>query len=233
MRIAVHKLSIISVAILAFSISSFPTQAQDYSNFTNGFGIEVGSGYNQLFWEASGFDGSKINANRTAFSIMPVARLSYKHNIFKQINLYSFLGYNEFGGHSKLDEIDAFLDPTVRYQDEYKFRNIEAGFFGIYPISRLHIGIGAKVSYHLDVEQRFYFENHPQGQNGWQTEDVHFFFNDWSLDAGVRLEYPIFQNFILGTEGWFGLTDLSKKEYDSLDMFVRQNHFRLLLGYRF
>lgn len=144
--------------------------------------------------------------------------------------MYSFLGYNEFGGHSKLDESDAFLDPNVRYQDEYKFRSIEAGFLGTYPISSLHIGIGAKVNYHFDIEQRYYYENHPGGQNGWQTDDDPFFFNDWSLDAGVRLEYPIYQSFILGTEGWFGITDLGKNKYP---IFVRENHFRLMIGYRF
>lgn len=67
--------------------------------------------------------------------------------------MYSLIGYNEFGGHSKLDESDAFLPPNVRYQDEYNFRNIEAGFLGTYSISSLHIGIGAKVSYDFDIEK--------------------------------------------------------------------------------
>lgn len=220
--------------ILLFASANFSySMAQHKVSFLQRFGIEIGGGYNQLFWEATDFNGNKVDANRTSFSIMPAARLSYNHNIFKRLNLYSFLGYNEFGGHSKLDNSDTFLNPNVRYQDEFKFRNIETGFLCTYPISNFHIGVGTKVSYHFDIEQRYYYENHPQGQNGWQTNDNPDFFNYWSLDVGLRLEYPIYQNFLLGTEGWFGITDLSKKEFDSVDMFIKQNHFRLLLGYRF
>lgn len=161
---------------------------------------------------------------------MPSARITYEYNIFRNINLNSFVGYNEFGGHSKLHHSDSFLEPDVRYKDQIKFRNIEAGILGEYPISNIYVGIGMKINYHFDVEQQYYYENHPQGQNGWSTSDNSFFFNNWSLDADIRLEYPIFQNFSLGTEGWFGLTDLGKDRYS---IFVRENHFRLLLSYRF
>jgi hypothetical protein len=50
------------------------------------------------------------------------------------------------------------------------------------------------------------------------------------LDAGIRLEYLSLTGMSLGTEGWFGISDLGKDEYS---IFVKQNHFRILVGYRF
>jgi hypothetical protein len=230
MKKIICKYSFIVVACFAFSLLSHSSQAQKASSLFQGFSIEIGGGYNQLFWEATEFDGSKIEADRKAFSLMPSVRISYETNILRKINLSSFVGYNEFGGHSELHHPYSSLDPDVRYKDQIKFKNVEAGFFGKYPISNINIGIGMKVNYHIDFEQRSYYENNPQGQNGWNTSDDSFFFKNWSLDAGFRLEYPIFQNFSFGTEGWFGLTDLGKDKYP---IFVRQNHFRLLIGYRF
>lgn len=224
------KYLFVGAAILGICTIPQSIIAQESFSFFHGFGIEIGGGYNQLFWEATELDGSKINANRTAFSLMPSARLSYDFNIFKKINLYSFIGYNEFGGYSTLGPSDFILNPDYRYKDQITFKNIESGIFGTYPVSHFVIGVGTKVNYHFDFEQKSYHENHPQGINGWHSSDFSFFFKDWSVDAGIRLEYPIFKSVILTMEGWFGLTDLGKDQYP---IFVRENHFRILLGYRF
>ena len=122
------------------------------------------------------------------------------------------------------------LIEDVRYQDQLKFRNLEAGLIGLYNISDLRFGIGAKGNYRIGLEHRYYYENHPQRLDGWRSDDVSYYFNNLSVDVGIRLEYPIFRNILLASEGWFGITDLSKEEHN---MFVRENHFRLMVGYRF
>lgn len=204
--------------------------AQESNSFFKGLAIEIGGGYNQLFWEATNLDGSKINADRTAFSLMPSARLSHDFNIFQKINFYSFIGYNEFGGYSSLGPSEVILNPEYKYKDQITFKNIESGVMGTYPISNFTIGIGTKINYHFDYEQRSYHKNHPQGINGWKSSDISFFFKDWSIDAGIRVEYPFLKSVILSLEGWFGLTDLGKDKYP---IYVRENHFRFMFGYRF
>lgn len=211
-------------------MSPMNSNAQESTSFFSGFGFEIGGGYNQLFWSATNADGSTTSFNRTAFSFMPSARIHYQFSIFKKTTLYTFTGYNEFGGHSKLEQSTVILIEDVRYQDQLKFRNLEAGLIGLYNISDLRFGIGAKGNYRIGLEHRYYYENHPQRLDGWRSDDVSYYFNNLSVDVGIRLEYPIFRNILLASEGWFGITDLSKEEHN---MFVRENHFRLMVGYRF
>ncbi|MEX0720732.1 MAG: hypothetical protein WD059_08705 [Balneolaceae bacterium] len=224
----VYKTFVITLLMLGSASSSI--YAQEASAFFRGLGIEIGGGYNQLLWEATDVDGGKESYDRTAFSLMPSIRISYEFDVFSKINLHPFIGYNEFGGHSKLESVDWFLNSDVLYKDQYRFRNLEFGIYGTYSISRINMGAGFKLNYHLEIEQKNYYENHPQDINGWRTSDNSFLFKDLSLDAGIRLEYPIIQKVKIGAEGWFGITDLGKEEYP---IFVRQNHFRLLIGYRF
>jgi len=212
--------------------------AQLSSIVPDGLGIEIGIGHNQLFWEAADIDGSTNRTNRTALSIMPSARIFYATSITSSVGLYSFFGYNEFGGHSEENQHSSFTDAEVLYKDRFRFQNLEAGILGLYRISGFNIGLGAKVNHHLKITQRHYFQNHPQGQDGWGTSEVEFFFKDRSFDGGIRIEYLIFNRVTLGGEGWFGISDLSEFENDLSDadevsMNIRQNHFRFLLGYRF
>lgn len=230
-----HDLHLSAVVLtFLFGIILPVTSNAQNINIPEGLGFEIGGGHNQLFWEATDPNtGNKTEANRTAFSIMPSIRISYNHQQFSKIGLYSFLGYNIFGGFSKLEPSVTISDANVRYKDQYQFKNFEAGLFGLYSISKVRMGIGAKINYHLRVDNKYYYENHPNGLNGWQTGDAAFFFKDWSMDAGLRVEYPVFQDLILGAESWFGLTDLSKNEFNDVNMLVRQNHFRLIAGFQF
>ncbi len=101
----------ISFLLCMFCVLVFPTysKAQKSSIKPNGFSIEIGAGYNQLFWKARNINGNMTSANRTALSIMPSLRISYEFDVYSKISLYSFLGFNEFGGYSKLGKSSSFL----------------------------------------------------------------------------------------------------------------------------
>ena len=205
--------------------------AQLSSILPDGFGIELGVGHNQLFWQAEEIDGSTVRLNRTALSVMPSVRIHYTTSVTANTGFYTFFGYNEFGGRSEESPHRSFINDDVMYKDRFRFQNLEAGFFGFYRISAVNVGLGAKVNHHLKISQRHHFQNHPLGQDGWNSSEVDFFFKDWSIDGGIRIEYLVTNGISLGGEGWFGLSDLS--DVDDISMNIRQNHFRLLIGYRF
>jgi len=218
--------------MLYFGVFPNYVKAQNTSIIPDGFGIEIGAGYNQLFWKARNISGNMTTANRTALSIMPSFRISYESNIYSNISLYSFLGYNEFGGYSKLGKSISFTDPNVLYKDQITFKTLDLGLLGLYKYSDFNVGVGVKVNRHLKTRNRSYYENRPDGQNGWSTNDESFFFGDWSADAGLRFEYLTPFKIVLGAESWFGITNLSNKKYSN-DLHIHENHFRLLVGYRF
>ncbi|HKJ32643.1 MAG TPA: hypothetical protein VKA34_12485 [Balneolales bacterium] len=220
------------LCMLYFGVFPNYVKAQNTSIIPDGFGIEIGAGYNQLFWKARNISGNMTTANRTALSIMPSFRISYESNIYSNISLYSFLGYNEFGGYSKLGKSISFTDPNVLYKDQITFKTLDLGLLGLYKYSDFNVGVGVKVNRHLKIRNRSYYENRPDGQNGWSTNDESFFFGDWSADAGLRFEYLTPFKIVLGAESWFGITNLSNKKYSN-DLHIHENHFRLLVGYRF
>jgi len=162
---------------------------------------------------------------------MPSARIHYTVSVAKDAGLYTFFGYNEFGGHSVESQHSSFTNPDVLYRDRYRFQNLEAGILGLYHISGFNVGLGAKVNRHLKITQHYHFQNHPQGRDGWGSSEVDFIFKDWSIDGGIRIEYLVFKGITFGGEGWFGISDLSDVDNDLMN--IRQNHFRFLLGYRF
>jgi len=228
-RLKKFKIHFLVVAVLFFIPNI--ALAQLSTILPDGLGIELGIGHNQLFWQAEDIDETTIRANRTALSIMPSARIHYTISVTADAGLYTFFGYNEFGGRSKESQHTAFTNADVLYKDRFRFQNLEAGIIGLYRISHVNVGLGAKANYHLNISQRHHFQNHPQGQDGWGSSDVDFFFKDWSIDGGIRIEYLVTNGISLGGEGWFGLSDLS--DVDDISMDIRQNHFRFLLGYRF
>lgn len=217
-------------AFLGFFLSGqiSPAIGQSPSINLEGIGIEVGAGYNQLFWKANTIFGEE-HYDRTAFSIMPSIRVHYQRTIGSYVAIYSFFGYNEFGGASELDESKTFTAPDILYEDRIKIRSLESGIMGQYPIKNLHMGLGLKGSYHLDFENKFYYENRPNYENGWHTDDNSLFFKRWSMDAGIRMAYHTKSHLIFGAEGWFGITDLGD---DDFQLFIRENHFRILVGYQ-
>lgn len=112
-----------------------PAIGQPDSINLEGFGIEVGAGYNQLFWEANTIFGEEHN-NRTAFSIMPSIRIHYQRSIGSYVTIYSFFGYNEFGGASALDESKAFTNPELEVPSPFYIRGSPSSGRGYHCPSR-------------------------------------------------------------------------------------------------
>jgi hypothetical protein len=227
------NIQIKNILILSFLLSgiSFSALAQTSSIFPGNFGIEIGIGHNQLFWKAEDPDGNKLKNDRTAFSLMPSARIFLSLPASSNVRVYSFLGYNEFGGRSNESLITSFVDADAMYKDRVRFQNVEAGIFGLYRISDLNVGLGTKVNRHLKMTNHYHYRNHPTGQDGWNTSEMDYFFKDWSIDAGIRMDYLHTTGISLGVESWFGLSNLEDDD-EIFPMNIRQNHFRVLIGYR-
>ncbi|HKK44937.1 MAG TPA: hypothetical protein VJ964_05415 [Balneolaceae bacterium] len=230
-----HQYQLLTCLLIVLSILILPdlTRAQSTSFIPTGLGFEIGAGYNQLFWRAYSPSLDKTTTeNRTAFSIMPSFRINYKFNVYSNISLYTFLGFNEFGGYSKLHKQTVILDANALYKDQITFKTFDLGFIGLYKFGDVSIGGGFKLNRHLQIRNRSYYENNPHTPNGWSTDDISYFFKDWSADSGLRIEYSTPLRMILGAESWFGITNLGTSKY-ATDFHIHENHFRLLIGYRF
>lgn len=196
--------------------------SQSTSNSAIKIGLEVGGGYNQLFMSAD----SPGMHDRTAFSILPSARLNIEIPIFSIFSMYAFTGYNEFGGKDPGD----YPEGGVKFSSQVKIQTLEFGLIGLFQISEFKIGFGTKYNHHLAISDRYeYFHS---ASADWDWRNYNTFFKDSSIDGGLRVEY-LFQNrFTVGAESWIGLTDLHRDDTSAQNMNFRQNHFRLLFGYR-
>lgn len=96
--------------------------AQLSSILADGLGVEIGIGHNQLFWQADEIDGTTNSLDRTAFSVLPSARIYYTISISANTKLYTFLGYNEFGGRSAEGPHPSFTNDDVLYKDRFRFK---------------------------------------------------------------------------------------------------------------
>lgn len=222
------KLSI-QIACLMVLVSS--ANAQFFEKIPKGLGVEIGGGHNQLFWDSS----SRNYYDRTAFFLMPSARMHYLLPIAFNVGIYSFAGYNEFGGHSgkgEEEEISVYNpDGITSIRDRIRIQNLETGIIGLYKFSNVRIGIGAKIYYHLQISDRH--RNFPFAYHDfWDLTRHTSLFGDRSYDGGVRAEYMNNTGITIGAESWFGLSNLAsggqRERHD-----IRQNHFRVLVGYRF
>ena len=215
--------SFIRVALIITSIFMVSCSLYSQSNLS-GFGLELGGGHNQLFTQGSYNPDNYIdnlNANRMNLSFTPTIRLNYKSYIEPVVLLIPFVGYNQFGGKDKLSN---------GYQDQYWFDAIESGVIGMYLINNLAFGIGIKANYNIKVTGRWLGSTYrPVSANAsWDEADVTDLFTRFSCDAGVRVSY-YYQHFSINIESWFGVTELQS----SFSFFsrVRQNNYRILLGY--
>jgi hypothetical protein len=187
--------------------------------FYNGIGIELGLGHNQLMWSVkNGQSGDRSN-----FYLKPSVRLSYYKNIYKNISVQPFVGFIQFGGRSDTD--------TNGYKDKYTFDCIDFGFNVDYPINSIVFGFGIKANHHLNVTNRSYGNllDDPNDRH-WQNSDMSFIFRKWSSDLGIRIGYKFIDHFSVYFESWFGITDLAKSKWNGL--YIHQNNYRLLIGYR-
>ncbi len=178
------------VLLIIIAMTGIPSvlSAQISEKVPKGLGIEIGGGHNQFFWE---YSSRNYYDNRTAFSLMPSARVHYLLPITYNVEIYSFAGYNEFGGHSGKDEEEEVSVYRYRHgittiRDRIRIQNVETGIIGLYNISNVRIGIGAKIYYHLKISDRH--RNFPPGaySEEWDSTPHSYFFGDWSYDGGVR-----------------------------------------------
>ncbi len=220
--------------LICIAMTGLPSilSAQISGKFPKGLGIEIGGGHNQLFWDPS----SRNLYDRTAYSLMPSARMHFLLPIAYNVEIYSFAGYNEFGGHSGKEgeeEISVYTAShgTTYIRDRIRIQNLETGILGLYNISNVRIGIGAKIYYHLQISDRH--RNFPPSwfSHEWDSTPHSYFFGDWSYDGGFRAEYMGNAGITFGAEGWFGMSNLASETASRFD--IRQNHFRVLVGYRF
>lgn len=181
-----------------------------------GSGIEIGGGHNQLYLDSELFG----THDRTAFSLMPSARIHYLAPLVVDFGIYFLLGYNEFGGRSGED----YSDKRIQIQDRVRLRNLETGMIGLYKILNFQFGMGAKVNRHLQVSKNKY-----RG-TGFSLPNE---FGDWSYDGGVRVEFMSKAGITIGAESWIGLSNLAPEGVFRHSMDIRQNHYRFLVGYRF
>jgi len=188
--------------------------------FPHGLSIEAGGGYNQLFWRLD-----RINGNRTNFFLSPNIRLGYNIELWKNINIYPFTGYNRFGGKSDVE--------SNGYYDFFWFNVWETGLLGFYKYRNFQFGPGLKYNRILKVYAEYYgYLNQPTNSvRSWETVDWSNEFPEYSWDLGLRIDWR-YKHCTLALEPWFGLTNLANTGiFKEIGMKYRETHYRLLAGF--
>ena len=205
-------------SILIFTLILIMSQAIYSQSFLSGFGIEIGGGYNQLLWQVplSLSSSNDTRFNRTHFDLTPEVRIKYAIQVRTNIYCSPFLGYNRFGGQSNKG--------TDGYQDEIWFDAFDLGFIASYQVSRLSFGVGYKANRHNNITGWYHSPSNPDDNFNWTSE-----FRTWSHNVGIRISYELWYFSIAG-ESWFGISELQGSGYLAPTT-IRQNHFRLFLGY--
>lgn len=209
----------IGLLFLVLPLSAF---GQNTSNSVLNVGIELGGGHNQLFMH---YDSPGMR-DRTTFSILPTARLYVRLNAPGGFSLYSFAGYNEFGGRDSRNEP---LTGGVGFNSQVTIQALEIGLLALYRISDFSFGWGAKYNHHLSISDRFKYFISATADWDWRNYDA--LFTNSSTDIGIRGEYQFNDRFSIGAESWFGITALQNNSQSAVNMRFKQNHFRLLIGY--
>ncbi|MBU2446093.1 MAG: hypothetical protein KJ666_11080 [Bacteroidetes bacterium] len=211
--------------ILICLLSTFVSlRSQSLGSFPDGLGIEVGGGHNQLKWHINPHPPfvAEQEKTRQEFSFTPTFRLSYQVSIFDEIRAGLFLGFNRFGGRS--------IQEPNGYKDEFWIDAIDIGVFTTYTVGYIAFGGGLKHNRHLRMLTRYYGSYNQTTPRSWEEHEDNIFFKNSSTNAGVRLSF-ILAPWSVSGESWFGITQLEKAEFDKL-LNIRENHFRILLGYR-
>lgn len=200
--------TVISISMLLLLTQS--SIAQSLKPTFKDLGFEVGGGQNTLFWSSpiSILTPGGVPVNRTELYLTPNVRLNYTFKLLETTYIFPFIGYNRFGGSSS--------------DSKYYFDTIEFGSFFIYNISNLGFGVGSKINSHLKVTYK--------SSSADMNEDRSKWFKKWSGDIGLRISY-LLKPFYLSIESWFGLTNLANDPLSHAKARVRQNHFRILIGY--
>jgi hypothetical protein len=208
-------------SVMLFALILVISQEIYSQSILSGFGVEVGGGHNQLFWQGNYFSYIPIDADRTNLSFTPTIRVNYQWYIMQNVSLIPFTGYNQFGGKDK--------QPNG-YQDQYWFDALECGALGMYSFNNYSVGVGIKANYHLKVTGRWLgtFAQGVSANDVWDEGDISNWFTKWSSDAGVRVSYK-YAHFSISLESWFGITELQAGLISAAT--IRENQFRILIGY--
>jgi hypothetical protein len=203
---------------------------QDKSSENKGIGIEIGVGYNNLFYnyKDNTFLNKDISSTRNAFGIQPTAR-GYYNFLRLKWGVRAFLGYYNFGGNSET--------MSNGYKDKYVFKSGELGIIPYIKIKKfLRIGPTFKGQYIFDALHTYYGSaNDPVGTSReWVTQNANSSFKKWALNAGVNAQY-VYKHIIISLESWFGISNLNAIVSDkSIGVLkIRENNFRILVGYEF
>jgi len=184
-----------------------------------GLGVEIGGGYNQIFAQYFTLPFHGMKFERTHFALTPEVRLNYEFRLADQLTCFPFAGYNRFGG--KSEDSPVLQDGMKFAQDALWFDALEIGFLASYHISDLSFGVGYKANGMFKATMTSYDPEIPDSRvvtDGYRT---------WSHDAGIRASYKLSQ-YSVSAEAWFGISNMER--YSEIHN-IRQNHFRILLGY--
>jgi hypothetical protein len=204
-------------SIILIALSLIISQAVLSQSVLSGLGVEIGGGYNQLFWQfLVPLPGNVTRYDRTQFTFTPEMRLRYDIQMSENIQCMPYLGYNQIGGKGSPTKIG---NKSTIWIDA-----LEIGLLTTYTISDFSFGLGYKANRHLKVTDIVDIPPTPTS-----NIDVTGSFPAWSSDIGLRMSYRI-SHYSIAVESWFGISDLGGDGDLSL-MSIHQNHFRLLLGY--
>lgn len=219
-----HSMSANINTILTLVLLLVASSVAHSQPFPAGLGVEIGGGYNQLFFSVPAQyvpANSSTEFNRTDLFVTPAVRLTYRWNLTPWLEVTPFVGYDQFGGKTKLGN---------GYEDQFQFDAVESGLYSMYPIGDFSLGLALKANYHLKVTARYFgYANQTSVTNAtWREKDVSDWYTRWSGDLGGRVSYQ-YQNFSLSLDGWFGITHL-QHGVNSLAS-IRSNQYRVFLGY--
>jgi hypothetical protein len=209
-------LVIATILILARVGYSFETK-----RFPQGFAFELGAGYDQLYWKHPG--GSN---NRLAFSISPTIRALYGVHLKNNIYLIPFIGYDRLGGKSSTKDNG--------YIDEYWWNCVNFGSIISTKPKDYEIGIGIKTNVIIRSIGRYYggFDWPADSERSWSKNNWTSEFAKISFDCGIRFGCGK-KHLYSAIEAWLGFGNLVKGSgFADAGVKARENHFRLLLGYR-
>lgn len=200
--------------------------------FWQGFKPEIGIGYSTARWivedSQNGISDTTFRRNRLWTN--PSFRLNYSFDLIRindriNLSLRPFIGYFVFGGRSRVE--------PEGYEDLFRFRSAEVGLIPSLEIDdAFRLSLGLKGQYIFDVEAEFY-GNLGQGAGTpreWRVRNVSRLYSQTAMNIGARFDYKI-ARFIIGIEGWAGITNLNMLQTAADELRVLENNVRLTAGF--
>lgn len=209
--------------IILLFLFSLPAAGQTVSSFPSGLGLEIGFGSNELLWGLRDSEG-----DRSVFKLSLSSRIYYKIYLSQSIKLKPFFGYIRFGGVSE--------EQDNGYKDEFYFNAFEFGGLAVLEEESLplNFSLGLKVKKYTNAVSKAYggIFDEPGTERNWIEQDASFFFDKYSFNIGAGVGSS-FSNFYITMEYWVGLNDFKNDDlFNSGDPKIKENHYRLFLGYQ-